>query len=208
VRRSQTLLAESHARIEPVASTVSPGRAVVELLVHLTVAGRDVDWPVAVVAESGGDNSVAFRSYFSVRQLDGRPHLRQPILTPGANHPGDVVGRYQVAMEAGDTEAVVSTFRPDGYYREPSGPPFAHRGPRELRSFFTMCFSAGGGIGVQHCALTDDGARCAVEYNCIRWGSHELPPQAGVGVYERGPDGLLAAARVYDDVQSPIKVTT
>jgi hypothetical protein len=73
----------------------------------------------------------------------------------------------------------------------------------ELRSYFTSCFSAGGGIGLQHCAMTDDGVRCAVEYNCVRWGSHDLPPQAGICVYERDPDGLLAAARVYDDVEPP-----
>jgi hypothetical protein len=32
-----------------------------------------------------------------------------------------------------------------------------------------------------------------------------LPPQAGISVYERGPDGLLAAARVYDDVETPVE---
>ena len=32
------------------------------------------------------------------------------------------------------------------------------------------------------------------------------PPQAGLGVYERGPDGLLAAARVYDDIEPPAKL--
>ena len=32
-----------------------------------------------------------------------------------------------------------------------------------------------------------------------------LPPQAGLGVYERGPDGLLAAARIYDDVEPPAR---
>jgi hypothetical protein len=46
--------------------------------------------------------------------------------------------------------------------------------------------------------------RCALEYNCVRWGRHDLAPQAGIGVYERGPDGLLAAVRVYDDVEAPI----
>jgi hypothetical protein len=51
--------------------------------------------------------------------------------------------------------------------------------------------------------VTDDGVRCAVEYNCVRWGSHDLPPQAGLGVCERGPDGLLTAVRVYDDVEPP-----
>jgi hypothetical protein len=35
-------------------------------------------------------------------------------------------------------------------------------------------------------------------------GSHGLPPQAGIGVYERGTDGRLAAACVYDDIDAPI----
>ncbi len=98
----------------------------------------------------------------------------------------------------------MDTFAPEGYYREPIGPNSAHRGFAELRSFFTRSFSAGGGIGLQPCAVTDDGVRCALEYNCVRWGSHDLLPQAGIGVYERGPDGLLAAARIYDDVEAPI----
>lgn len=51
--------------------------------------------------------------------------------------------------------------------------------------------------------MTDDGVRCAAEYNRVRWDSHELPPQAGTGVCERGPDGLPAAARVYDDAEPP-----
>jgi hypothetical protein len=44
-----------------------------------------------------------------------------PILEPGAARPTDVVGRYHTALEAGDVEAVVNTFAPDGYYREPIG---------------------------------------------------------------------------------------
>jgi hypothetical protein len=60
-----------------------------------------------------------------------------------------------------------------------------------------------GGIEMEACAVTDDGVRCAVEYNCDRWGDHDLPPQAGPGVYERGPDGLLTAAPIYDDIQAP-----
>jgi hypothetical protein len=60
--------------------------------------------------------------------------------------------------------------------------------------------------GLQHCAVTDDGVRCALEYNCVRWGRHDLPPQAGIGIYERGPDGLMAAVRVYDDVEPPAEL--
>jgi len=203
VRRSQFLLAERHARIETVTSTVSGNRAVVELLAHLAYDGRELAWPVAVVAESLDELSVMFRSYFSRRPIDGRHHVRRAILEPGAVHPGDVIGRYQAALAAGDIEAVVSTFAPDGYLREPIGPQFTHRGAAELRAFFRTCLSAGG-IGLEHCAVTDDGMRCALEYNCVRWGGHDLPPQAGIIVYERSTDGLLAAARMYDDVEGPI----
>jgi hypothetical protein len=203
ISTNQSWLAQRHARIETVASTYAGGRAVVELLAHLAGDGGELAWPVAVVAESPDDLSVIFRTYCSQLPVDGRRHIRPPILKPGDAHPGDVVGRYQAALEAGDAEAVVSAFTPDGYYREPIGPHATHRGAAELRSFFTREFSAGGGIGLQHCMVTDDGVRCALEYNCIRWGSHDLPPQAGLGVYERDPDGLLAAARVYHDVEPP-----
>ena len=206
VKRSRSALAERQARVEIMASWVVGDRAVVELVAHLADhLGREVAWPVAVVAESPGDESVVFRSYFSQWPVYGQRHLRPPILTAGPADPGDVVDRYQAALTAGDTEAVVGTFAPDGYYREPIGLNYAHRGRAELRAFFRLCFSAGGGIGLQHCAVTDDSVRCAVEYNCVRWGSHDLPPQAGIAIYERGPDGLLAAARVYDDVQPPVE---
>jgi SnoaL-like domain len=205
VRRSQSLLAERHARIETVASTVVPGRAVVELLAHLSHDGEEQAWPVTVVAESSDDGSVVFRSYFSRWPIDGERHVRPPILDPGPARLTDVVGRHQAALAAGDAEAVVSTFAPDGYFREPIGPDHTHRGPAELRSFFRGYFSAGGGIGLEPCAVTDDGVRCALEYNVVRWGEHDLPPQAGVAVYERGADGLLAAARVYDDVTPPVE---
>jgi ketosteroid isomerase-like protein len=190
-------------RVEHVAATVTRDRAVVELVAHLAPDGRELAWPVAVVAESPDDLSVVFRTYFSLRSVDGQPHVRAAILAPGPADPGDVVGRYQAALADGDAAAVVATFEPDGYYREPGGASVVHRGAGELGSFFTTSFSAGGGIGLQDCAVTDDGVRCAVEYNCVRWGAHDLPPQAGIGVFERGPDGLLAAARVYDDVVPP-----
>jgi ketosteroid isomerase-like protein len=206
VSRNQRWLAEHHTRIETVASTYSGGRAVVELLAHLDVNGQEIAWPVAVVAEAPDELSVVFRSYCSQWPVAGRREVRGPVLKPGQVHLADVVGRYQAALEAGDAEAAVSTFRADGYYREPIGPHATHRGTGELRSFFTGRFGADGGIGLQHCAVTDDGVRCALEYNCVRWGRHDLPPQAGLGVYERGPDGLLAAARVYDDVEPPAEL--
>jgi hypothetical protein len=197
-------LSSIHASTEIVAQTSVGGRAVVELHARLDHDGGQLMWPVAVVAESPDDMSVVFRTYCSQWPVDEHRHVRPPILEPADISPGDVVGRYQAALDAGDTEAIVGAFEPDGYFRGPFGPHYTHRGPAELRAFYTRCFSAGGGIGLQNCAVTDDGVRCALEYNCVRWGSHDLPAQAGLGVYERGPDGLLAAVRVYDDVDAPV----
>src|SRR5512135_656393 len=62
IRRNVSWLAGLHARAETVASTVAGGRAVVELLAHVTEEGQEMAWPVAVVAESPDDSSVIFRT--------------------------------------------------------------------------------------------------------------------------------------------------
>jgi len=205
VRDSQAMLTQRHATIERVASTSVGRRAVVELLAHLKdIEGHEVAWPLAVVAESPDDLSVVFRTYCSQRPVDGSRHLRPPILRSGDAPSGDVVARFLSALEVGDTETIMSTFATDGYLREPIGPDSTHRGPDELRTYFIECFSGGGGIHLESCAVTDDGVRCALEYNCVRWGSHDVPPQAGIAVFERGPGGLLTAVRYYDDVEAPV----
>jgi ketosteroid isomerase-like protein len=203
VHRNQSWLGSLHASTERIAATVVGSRAVVELLAHLTDNDQQLAWPVAVVAESPDDSSVTFRTYCSQWPVDGQRHIRPPVLKPGQAHPGDVVGRYHAALEAGDVEAIVSTFSPDGYFREPVGKHSVHRGTAELRSFFSRCFSSGGGIRLEDCVVTDDGIRCALEYNCVGWGSHAMAPQAGIAIFERDPDGLLAAVRIYDDLELP-----
>jgi hypothetical protein len=87
VRQNQSWLAERHARIETVAATCAGGRAVVELLAHLAGDGGELAWPVAVVAESPDDLSVVFRTYCSQWPVDGRRHLRPPILKSGDAQP-------------------------------------------------------------------------------------------------------------------------
>jgi hypothetical protein len=204
VARNQSWLADRLVRIETVGSTRAGRRAVLEVVAHLDDEQGEVAWPVAVVAESPDDRSVVFRTYCSQWPVDGRHHLRPPVLSPGDVRLGDVVGRHQAALDAGDVDAVLTTFEPGGYFRESIGPHYAHRGADELRAYFTTCFSAGGGIGLQHCAVTDDGVRSALEFNYVRWGSHDLAPQAGMAIYERAADGLLAAVRVYDDIEAPV----
>src|SRR3954470_6527705 len=205
VRRNRLWLGEGHATTESVASTCSGHRAVMEIVAHLVADdGNEVDWPLAVVAESVEGRSMGFRNDCSQQPMVGERRLRPAFLDQRRTDLNDVVGRYQVALGAGDIDAIVATFAPDGYVREPLGPSYSHRGTAELRSYFAKSFSGGGGIALETCCVTDDGVRSALEYNCVRWGATELPPQAGIAVFERSPDGSLAAVRTYDDVEPPV----
>ncbi|MFN2555533.1 MAG: nuclear transport factor 2 family protein [Nitriliruptorales bacterium] len=155
----------------------------------------------AVVAELKRDHP-EFRVYYSQWPLLGKHTVRPPILKDSGVKPEGWPAKYHAALTAGDADAIAEAFEPGGYFREPSGADFVHGGD-DLHPFFKMFFSAGGGIHLEHCAITDDGTRCCLEYNCVQWGDVKIPPQAGIGVYERAPSGKLRAARVYDDVEPP-----
>jgi ketosteroid isomerase-like protein len=205
VRRNTSWLADRDAHVEVVATTTVGRRAVVETVARLRDDGAATDWPVAVVAESPDDRSVIFRTYCSQWPVDGRRHVRPAVLAPSPTSLPAVADRFLTALAAGDVDGVLRVFAEDGALHEPLGPHAAHRGHDELRAYLTTSFSAGGGIELQPCTVTDDGVRCAVEYSCVRWGSHRLTPQAGVVVLERAAGDLLAAARFYDDVEPPVE---
>jgi hypothetical protein len=199
-------LRERDAVVENVALTRTPTRTVEEVVLHLLsdIGGR-VELPVAVMSDRNPDRTLkAIRVYHSMWPLTGEHRVRSPLLPadPGLHAEG-APGDYQRALAEGDREGIVGIFEPDGYAREPSGGAYLHRGAEGLRELYAHLFANGGGIPLEHCTLTDDGTRWAVEYNCVRWGATDIPPQASVAVYERGSSGLLSAARIYDDVEPP-----
>ncbi len=197
-------LRERRARLQPGAIVAAGGRVVGEAVLNLRLAGKTVPLPLAIAAEVAGGRWVAVRIYHSLWPVLGRHQVRPSLLPADARIrlPG-VIGAYHAALRAGDLEAILGTFGPAGYAREPSGGPFVYQGAERLRLFYGGLFSSGGGIGLEHCTFTDDGVRGALEYTCTQWGTTVLPPQAGLAVYERGPGGLLSAARIYDDVSPP-----
>ena len=194
-------LAERAATLEPIRTTTMAARTVVEALLHLSLKGKPTELPIAVVGvNAGGDRVSALRVYHSQWPLIGGHRVRPPLLTRDpAAHETDIVAAYQAALAAGDLDAIVATFEPDGYFREPAGGEWVYRGHARLREFMAHLL-ASGGIGLEHCTVTDDGVACALEFNAVRFGRQALTPQAGVAVYERGPSGRLRAARIYDDV--------
>ena len=195
------------AAVEPVALTLVKERGCEEAVLRLDTERGRVGLPVAILSDHpDGTQLHELRMYFSSWQVMGRHHQRPPLLQrdPALRVDG-VVASYQQALAAGDVDGVLATLEGDAYAREPAGEEYLHSGHEDLRAFYSSLFSNGGGIPLDHCAALDDGATCAVEYNVTRWGSSELPPQAGVAVYVRGERGKLAAARIYDDVDVPVE---
>ena len=199
-------LRERDAVVENVALTRTPNRTAEEVVLNvLADHGARVELPVAIVTDRNPDRTLkVIRVYHSTWPLAGEHRIRPPLLPADPNlHTEGTPGVYQRALADGDLAGIVATFEPDGYAREPSGATYLHCGTEALYEAYGHMFANAGGIGLEHCTLTDDGVRCAIEYNCVRWGDSEIPPQAGVAVYERGSGGLLAAARIYDDVEPP-----
>jgi hypothetical protein len=199
-------LTERNITVEDVTLVVEERRGFGEVVLHLDGESGPVELPVAEVADREPDTRInELRIYYSSWPLTGRHANRPPVLQPDpALRESDVVAEYQRALAAGDVDAIVATFEPDGYAREPAGGSHVHRGADGLRAFYEQLFSNYGGIPLEHCAVIDDGRTCMLEYNVVRWGRTELPPQSGVAVYVRGESGKLAAARIYDDVDPPL----
>jgi hypothetical protein len=203
VAETKDWLNSHRASIEDVERVVEDRYGFGEVVLRLDGA---IDLPVAVVNDRRPGGRIGeLRMYYSTWPLIGRHMNRSPLLQPDPElREPDVVGEYQDALSGGDLDAIVAAFEPDGYAREPAGGRYVHRGADALRAFYELLFSNGGGIPLEHCTVIDNGRACALEYNVVRWGETELPPQAGVAVYERGESGRLAAARIYDDVDPPL----
>src|SRR4051794_28609306 len=114
--------------VEDVNLLLTPGRGVEEVVLHFESDDGAVALPMACATDHAENERIAeLRIYYSTWPLYGRHGVRPPVLQPG---PGvdepDVVGEYQRALAAGDAEAAVAAFEPDGYVREPAGPGYVH----------------------------------------------------------------------------------
>jgi hypothetical protein len=200
VSETHAWLEQCNASVEDIDHVVTEGRGFEEVVLHLDGPSGRVALPVAVVADRRSDKRIhELRVYYSTWPLTGRSASRPPLLQPDPElRQPEVVAEHHHALVAGDVDAILATFEPDGYARAPAGEQYLHSGSDRLREFYRQWLSNGSGVSLEHCALTDGGHACAVEYNVVRRGRPGLPPEAGLAVYVRGTSGKLSAARIYD----------
>ena len=165
----------------------STGSGFEEVVLHLDTGNGTVDLPVAIVADRRPDGRIdEMRVYFTSRATH-RPSREPPApapARPGLPEP-DAVAAYLRAFAAGDLDAIVAAFEPDGYARESVAGQHTHRGPVGLRAFYERLFSNGGGIpgdlrarrrrarmrpGVQPRAAGHDAAAASGRRRCLRPG--------------------------------------
>ena len=152
------------------------------MVLHLDTDNGTVGVPILVVADRRPDGRIdELRIYFSSQPLTGRRATRPPLLQadPGLPQSG-AVGAYLHAFATGNVAAIIAAFEPEGYLRDAEGHQHIHAAPEGLDAYYKRLFSTGGGIPLESCALVDDGRKCVLEYNMVRWGArgcrHTLGP--------------------------------
>src|SRR3954454_16701007 len=123
VARMSAWLVERHAAIEDVTRVILADRGFEEVVLHVDGPNGRIGLPFAVVADHPSDGRIdELRLYYSTWALTGRHATRLPLLQPDPRlRPPDVVAEHLRALAAGDVDALVAGFEPDGYAREPAG---------------------------------------------------------------------------------------
>jgi hypothetical protein len=199
-------LGKREASFDKVAFTMGSDRDVTEGTLGLTFDGRRVSVPVAVVAERRKEREVEMRLYYSTKPINGAHAVRSPLLPQDdqiAVPPP--VAAHLAALAKGDVPAIVASFEIGATLRNPAGEVFTREADGgTLQAFYQRLFGApagGGGVEVLNGGRADDGSTCAIEYTIVKVHGKGVPAQAGLAVYERSENGLLKAARVYEDAE-------
>src|SRR5580704_2362396 len=208
-------LGKHEGAFDQVAFVTGSDRDVTEGLLSLTFEGRRVKVPLAVVAQRRPEREVEVRLYYSTKPIKGTRAVRSPLLPQDdeVSVPVQVAAQLD-ALSRADIGAILASFEEGATLRDAAGATHVKDGDGgALRTFYErLCAlpagnggrggSRGAGIEVLKGARADDGRICALEYTVVRVRGKNVPPQAGLAVYERGETGLLHAVRIYEDVEA------
>ena len=201
---------------DKVAFVTGSDRDVTEGTLALTFEGRRVKVPLAVVAQRRPEREVEVRLYYSTRPIKGTRAVRSPLLPQDDEVAVPVQVAAQLdALSRADIGAILASFEEGATLRDAAGETHMKSGDGgPLRAYYEkLCAvtagadaartaARGAGIEVLKGARADDGRICALEYTVVRVRGKNVPPQAGLAVYERGETGLLRAVRIYEDVDA------
>jgi hypothetical protein len=216
-------LRKHQGAFERVSFITGSDRDVTEGNLVLVFEGRRVTVPVAVVAERRPEREVELRLYYSTKPIHGTRAVRSPLLPQNDEVavPPPVTAHLE-ALSRADVKGIVASFEAGGTLRDSAGGVHTKDGDGgPLADYYRTLFgqqahepapgqaggsaapaasTPGAGLELLKGARADDGTACALEYTVVRVHGKDVPPQAGLAVYERGESGLLRAVRVYQDV--------
>lgn len=181
--------------------TISNGeRRVDEFLYTPADGGPPV--PVAVVWDDATIDAAA-RVYYNKALIGGPDSERaRPPLIPVDRHLDlhPTMSAYEGAIRSADEGALRALLAPTFRVRRPDG---RYAVGDDVRAEFLASMVGIGGVPLQYLTSTDDGSRAANEFTSWR-----SPAHAGLGVYDRSPDGLITEFRSYEGPVYPKPGTT
>lgn len=199
-------------------STQADGYVGTELELRLSIDGKPRKLSIVAVSDVGADSRFErTRLYYRRAHIDGRQHYRDRVLQEEIHAQFDpIIERYQKTLLERNTEDFIATFAEDGYFDGHGGPVDHTEGLVDLSLGQGMGVYVGRdelyrGIGqmmdigkadspkgrLEHVNAFSDETTTVLEFNILR--PEENHVHAGVACYEISPDGLLRAARVYDE---------
>jgi hypothetical protein len=200
-------------------STQADGYVGTELELRLLIDGKPRKLSIVAVSEVAADGKFErTRLYYRRANIDLQQHYRDRMLQDEVHvefHP--TVERYQEALLERKTEEFIATFAEDGYFD-------GHGGPVDQEEGVLVDLSLGQGMGLyvghdelyrgigqmmeigsaespkgrlEHVNAFSDGTTTVLEFNILRPEENRI--HAGAACYEVNKDGLMQAARVYDE---------
>lgn len=195
VGESSVWLAGLKARVTQVSVTRSDRREVLELSLDIDTVDGVVDLPYVIVADRGSSGFTALRTYHSIWPYTGTHAVRRPPLGDVAPEAMPAIfTNYIDRVSVADVDAVLKSFVPEGYVREPSGNRWRHAGAD--RDAFYAHLKTAPRARFQLATSTVEGDRIAVEYG-FAYG--DAPIVGGICIMETRGDSITAV-RITDDV--------
>ncbi len=200
-------------------STQADGYVGTELELRLLIDGRSRKLSIVAVSEVAADGQLErTRLYYRRANIDLQQHYRDRMLQDeiDVQFP-PIVEKYQQALLERNTQEFIATFAQDGYFD-------GHGGPVDQGEGVLVDLSLGQGMGryvghdelyrgigqmmeigsaespkgrLEHVNAFTDGTTTVLEFNILRPEENRI--HAGVACYEVSEDGLMQAARVYDE---------